>query len=44
MQAGLLVDILMKSINEVNDEDYLNAPRELQDEGVPGSINLKAGK
>ena len=43
MQAGLLVDILMKSINEVNDEDYLNAPRELQDEGVPGSINLKAG-
>ena len=43
-QAGLLVDILMKSINEVNGEDHLSAPRELQDEGVPvDNIELEAG-
>lgn len=39
MQAGLLVDILMKSIMEVNNEDHFNVPRELQDEGVPVDNN-----
>lgn len=41
-QAGLLVDILMKKINEINNEDHLNAPRGLQDEGVPvGNVDLE---
>ena len=35
IQAGLLVNALKKSINEVNDEDYLNVHTELQEEGVP---------
>ena len=33
-QAGLLVDILKKSIGKVNNEDHLNAHREPQDERV----------
>ena len=34
-QAGLLVDILKKSMSKVNNEDHLNTPRELHDERVP---------
>ena len=33
-QAARLVDILMELVNEDNDEDHLDAPREPQDEGV----------
>src|SRR6267154_779520 len=43
-QAGLLGDILMKSINQVNDEDYLNAPRKFQNEQVHmDNVDLEAG-
>ena len=43
-QVALLVYILMKLVNEDNDEDYLNAPRELWDEEVSmDSVNLEAG-
>jgi len=33
--SRFLVDILMKLSNVVNDKNNLNAPRELQDAGVP---------
>ena len=33
-QASLLVDILDRSINDVNGEDHFNVPRGLQNEGV----------
>jgi len=43
-QAGLLVDILKKSIYEVDVEDHFNIPRGLQDEGVPvDDVNLETG-
>jgi len=41
--VGLLVVILIKSINEVNNEDHFNAPRELQDKGVSvDNLDLEA--
>jgi len=43
-QAGLLVDILKKSIYKVDVEDHFNIPRGLQDEGVPvDDVNLETG-
>ena len=33
-QVGLLVDLLEKSINDVNGDNHFNVPRGLQDEGV----------
>ena len=42
--SGLLVDILKKSIYEVDVEDHFNVPRGLQDEGVPvDDVNLETG-
>ena len=43
-QAGLLVDILEKSIYEVDVEDHFNTPRGFQDEGVPvDDVDLETG-
>ena len=42
-QADLLVDILMELIDEVNDGDHLNAPRELQDGVSVDNVDLEAG-
>jgi len=43
-QAGLLVDILEKSIYEVDVEDHFNIPRGFRDEGVPvDDVDLETG-
>jgi len=43
-QAGLLVNILEKSIYEVDVEDHFNTPRGFQDEGVPvDDVDLETG-
>ena len=42
IQVGLLVDLLEKSINDVNGDDHFNVPRWLQDEGVRVD-DVKAG-
>src|SRR5258708_3873537 len=34
-QASILVDTLKQLINEDDDKDHLDSPRELQDDGVP---------
>jgi len=43
-QAGLLVNILKKSIYKVDVEDHFNVPRGLQDKGAPvDDVNLETG-
>jgi len=42
--VGLLVDILKKSIYEVDVEDHFNIPRGFQDKGVPvDNLDLETG-
>ena len=42
--AGLLVNILNQSLDEVNNNNHLNTPEELHDRGMPmGNVNLEVG-
>lgn len=42
--TGLLVNILNQSLDEVNNNNHLNAPEELHDRGMPmGNVDLEVG-